>query len=51
MRKGSPLIYPVTVRVKLGPPIETRGLGPESRDDLIHSVRSVISRMLDDIRG
>ena len=32
MRKGSPLIYPVTVLVKLGSPIETRGLGLGQRD-------------------
>jgi 1-acyl-sn-glycerol-3-phosphate acyltransferase len=50
MRKGSPLIYPVTVRVKLGPPIETRGLGLDERDELIDSVRGAVARMLDDIR-
>ena len=41
MRKGSPLIIPVTVRVKLGPPIETTGLGPEAtrRPDRLGSQR------------
>jgi 1-acyl-sn-glycerol-3-phosphate acyltransferase len=50
MRKGSPIIHPVDVRVRLGAPIETRGVGIERRDDLIHSVRAQVEALLDDIR-
>jgi 1-acyl-sn-glycerol-3-phosphate acyltransferase len=51
MRKGSPIIHPVTVRVRFGPPIETHGLGIDARDGLIHSVRAEIGQMLDRIRA
>jgi 1-acyl-sn-glycerol-3-phosphate acyltransferase len=51
MRKGSPVIYPVTVRVRMAPPIETHGLGQEDRDELVDSVRGAVAAMLDDIRG
>jgi 1-acyl-sn-glycerol-3-phosphate acyltransferase len=47
MRKGSPLIYPVTVQVRLGAPIETAGLGVEQRDELVARVRGEIARMLE----
>jgi 1-acyl-sn-glycerol-3-phosphate acyltransferase len=50
MRKGSPIIQPVTIRVRLGPPIETRGVGVDGRDDLIDSVRAQVGAMLDGIR-
>lgn len=50
MRKGSPIIYPVMIRVRLGPPVETRDVSVEGRDELIHSVRAKIGAMLDDIR-
>jgi 1-acyl-sn-glycerol-3-phosphate acyltransferase len=47
MRKGSPIIYPVTVHVHLGPPIETAGLGVEQRDELVARVRGEVARMLE----
>jgi 1-acyl-sn-glycerol-3-phosphate acyltransferase len=50
MRRGSPIILPVTIRVRIGEAVETRDVGPEGRDDLIHSVRARIGAMLDDIR-
>ena len=50
MRKGSPVIRPVTVRVRLGPPVETAGIGLDGRDDLIDSVRGQVAAMLDEIR-
>jgi 1-acyl-sn-glycerol-3-phosphate acyltransferase len=50
MRKGSPFIFPVIVRVRFGPPVETAGLGPEQRDDLIQSVRGQVGAMLQEIR-
>jgi len=46
MRKGSPIIYPVTVKVRLGAPIETAGLTMEDRDELVTRVRSEVARLL-----
>jgi 1-acyl-sn-glycerol-3-phosphate acyltransferase len=46
MRKGSPLIYPVTVRVRIGPPVETAGMTLDDRDTLVMSVREQITGML-----
>ena len=46
MRKGSPLIYPVTVRVRIGPPVETAGMTLDDRDTLVMSVRERIKGML-----
>jgi 1-acyl-sn-glycerol-3-phosphate acyltransferase len=51
MQKGSPIILPVTVRVRFGPPVETKGLGVDARETLIHSVRGRIGTMLDQIRA
>jgi 1-acyl-sn-glycerol-3-phosphate acyltransferase len=47
MRKGSYIIRPVTVRLRLGAPIETRGLGDGERDALVHSVRAEVQRLLE----
>jgi 1-acyl-sn-glycerol-3-phosphate acyltransferase len=47
MRKGSPIIYPVTVQVRLGAPIETTGLAVEQRDELVARVRGEVARMLE----
>lgn len=46
MRKGSLWIRPVTVRVRLGPPIETAGLTIDDRDPLIARVRDEVARLL-----
>ena len=46
MRKGSLLIYPVTVRVRVAPPIETAGMSLDDRDRLVGAVRAQIERML-----
>jgi 1-acyl-sn-glycerol-3-phosphate acyltransferase len=46
MRKGSPLIWPVTVTVRVLPPVETTGLAIDSRDALIDRVRSAIAGSL-----
>lgn len=46
MRKGSPWIRPVTVRVRFGTPVETAGLTFEDRDVLIERVRSEVARLL-----
>jgi hypothetical protein len=47
MRKGSPLIYPVTVRVRIGEPVETTGMTLEDRDVLVERVRGRIESLLD----
>jgi 1-acyl-sn-glycerol-3-phosphate acyltransferase len=46
MQKGSPIIRPATVRVRLGAPIETRGVGEDRRDELVRSVRAEVQRLL-----
>jgi 1-acyl-sn-glycerol-3-phosphate acyltransferase len=46
MRKGSPLIWPVTVSVHIGNPIETAGMTIDDRDELVARARSEIQRML-----
>ena len=51
MRKGSPIIRPVTVRVQLGAPVETSGLTIEDRDELVARVRTTIAAMLDKSDG
>jgi 1-acyl-sn-glycerol-3-phosphate acyltransferase len=46
MRKGSLVINPVQVRVSLGEPVETAGLGLENRDELTSTVRERIQALL-----
>ena len=46
MRKGSPWIQPVTIRVAIGAPIETVGLTLDDRDKLTSAVRSDVERLL-----
>jgi 1-acyl-sn-glycerol-3-phosphate acyltransferase len=46
MRKGSPIIYPVEVRVRFGEPVETAGVALEDRDRLIGEVRRRVEEML-----
>jgi 1-acyl-sn-glycerol-3-phosphate acyltransferase len=45
MRKGSWLIRPVTVNIRVGRPIETAGLGLEDRDRVIAAVRDAIETL------
>lgn len=49
MRKGSPIINPVAVRVSFGSPVETAGLTLEDRDVLIASVRGQVEAMLREV--
>lgn len=49
MRKGSPIIHPVTVHVRFGEPIETTGLTLEDRDRLISAVRTPVEAMLREV--
>jgi len=46
MRRGSPIIRPVTVEIRIGRPIETAGMQVEDRGRLIESVRQEIERLL-----
>jgi 1-acyl-sn-glycerol-3-phosphate acyltransferase len=46
MRKGSPVIYPVTVRVRIGEPIETGGMMLDDRDRLVATVRESVAKLL-----
>jgi 1-acyl-sn-glycerol-3-phosphate acyltransferase len=48
MRKGSPWVQPVTVRIRFGEPIETAGLTVEDREALVEAVRARIAQMLKD---
>ena len=46
MRRGSKIIRPVTVSIRVGTPIETAGLTLDDRDGLIERVRAAISALL-----
>lgn len=46
MRKGSLVIYPVTVHVRIAPPVETAGLTLDDRDTLVTRVREQIEALL-----
>jgi 1-acyl-sn-glycerol-3-phosphate acyltransferase len=46
MRKGSPIIQPVRVRVRFGEPVETAGLTMDDRDALMATVRSRVAALL-----
>ena len=50
MQKGSRVIRPVTVTIRVGEPIETAGLTMDARDALIAQTRDRIQRMLDEIQ-
>ena len=46
MRRGSALVYPVMVNVKIGDPIDTAGMTVDDRDALIATVRERIQALL-----
>ncbi len=46
MRKGSAVIRPVTVSIRVGEPIETAGLAVDDRSRLIHEARARIVALL-----
>jgi 1-acyl-sn-glycerol-3-phosphate acyltransferase len=48
MRKGSPIVRPVHVSVRIGRPIPTKGLTVDDRDALIAMVRAEIQKLLDE---
>ena len=47
MRKGSAIVRPVHVSVRIGEPIPTKGLTLDDRDMLIERVRGAIRALLD----
>jgi 1-acyl-sn-glycerol-3-phosphate acyltransferase len=47
MRKGSTIVHPVHVSVRIGEPIPTKGLTLDDRDALIERVRGIIRGLLD----
>ena len=47
MQKGSPIVRPVTLTVRIGTPIPTAGLAASDRDALIRRVRDDVQRLLD----
>jgi 1-acyl-sn-glycerol-3-phosphate acyltransferase len=49
MRKGSPIVRPVDVSVRVGLPISTKGLTAADRDTLIARVRDEVQRLLDEL--
>ena len=51
MRKGSRIIRPVRVAIRIGPPVETTGLGIGDRDQVIRVVRAEIERLLEEGRA
>jgi 1-acyl-sn-glycerol-3-phosphate acyltransferase len=48
MRKGSAIIRPVTISIRVGEPIETAGLDLKDRDALIQRVRERIAALLEE---
>jgi 1-acyl-sn-glycerol-3-phosphate acyltransferase len=48
MRKGSPIVRPVHVSVRIGPPVPTAGLTIAHRDELIAAVRARVQNLLDE---
>jgi 1-acyl-sn-glycerol-3-phosphate acyltransferase len=46
LRKGSLLIYPVTIRVRIGEPVETAGMTLDDRETLVNTVRERIRELL-----
>jgi 1-acyl-sn-glycerol-3-phosphate acyltransferase len=46
MQKGSPIVRPVTVSVRIGAPIETRSVALGERDELIRTVRARIEALV-----
>ena len=45
MRKGSWFVRPVMVDVKIGDPVETKGMSLDDRDELIEIVRARIEEL------
>jgi 1-acyl-sn-glycerol-3-phosphate acyltransferase len=46
MRKGSPIVRPTTVSVRIGEPVETRGMDVSDRERLANEVRARVEQLL-----
>ena len=46
MRKGSPIVRPTTVSVRIGVPVETRGMDLSDREKLADMVRARVEELL-----
>ena len=46
MRKGSPIVRPTTVSVRIGAPVETRGMDVSDREQLADLVRSRVEALI-----
>ena len=46
MQRGSKIIRPASISIRVGKPIETAGLSLDDRDELIGRVRSAIEALL-----
>ena len=46
MRKGSPIVRPVKVNVRIGSPVPTTGMTLDDRDELIALVRGEVAKLL-----
>jgi 1-acyl-sn-glycerol-3-phosphate acyltransferase len=46
MRKGSPIVRPTTVSVRIGEPVDTRGMDISDRERLADEVRSRVEQLL-----
>ncbi len=51
MRKGSFIISPVTIRIRIGEPISTQGIALDARDDVTQTLRERILELLQELRG
>jgi 1-acyl-sn-glycerol-3-phosphate acyltransferase len=51
MRKGSRIIRPVTLDIRVGAPIETRGMTVDDRATLIVAVRNAIERLREEFES
>jgi 1-acyl-sn-glycerol-3-phosphate acyltransferase len=47
MRKGSSIVRPTTVSVRIGAPIETKGMGLSDRERLADTVRARVEELLE----
>ena len=49
MKKGSFIIWPVTIRIRVGEPVPTAGIGLDGRDGLMQTLRERIQGLLRDL--
>jgi 1-acyl-sn-glycerol-3-phosphate acyltransferase len=46
MRRGSPLVYPAVIHIRVGEPIPTTGLLVSERDGLIARTRAAMAALM-----